>query len=62
MMNLYYRGHIVHQEIRSIRYTIYGRSPGRLVLATRGTVCEAMQWVDQRVERKEESLSRQSAW
>ena len=54
MMNLYYRGYIVHEDIRSICYTIYRRSPGHIELATRSTAREAMQWVDQHVALKEE--------
>ncbi len=45
-MNIFYRGYVIHEDIRSICYTIYGRRPGRRELYTRGTAREAMQWID----------------
>ena len=45
-MNLFYRGYIIHQEFRSICYTIFGRRPERVELAACATSREAMQWVD----------------
>jgi hypothetical protein len=52
MMNLYYRGHMVHQDIRSICYTVYGCRPDRIELAIQGTAVEAMQWIDQHIQRE----------
>ncbi len=52
MMNLYYRGYVIHEEIRSICYTVFGRRPNRLELANSGTAREAMRWVDGRVAKK----------
>jgi hypothetical protein len=52
MMNLYYRGYVIHQDIRAICYTVFGRRPHRLELANSGTVREAMRWVDGRVAKK----------
>ena len=46
-MNIFYRGYLIHENIRSICYTIYGRRPSRHELDTLGSVIEAMQWVDQ---------------
>jgi hypothetical protein len=48
-MNLYYRGYLIHEEIRSIYYTIYGTRPERRELASAGTSRRAMEWVDGRV-------------
>ena len=45
-MNIFYRGYVIHEDIRSICYTIYGRRPGRWELYTRGTSTEAMQSID----------------
>ena len=45
-MNIYYRGYVIHEDIRSICYTIYGARPHRTELATAGTSREAMQWID----------------
>lgn len=48
-MNIYYRGYVIHEDIRSICYTVYGRRPRRVELATCGTAREALQWVDHQV-------------
>ena len=48
-MNIFYRGYVIHEDIRAICYTIYtiyGRRPGRQALDAQGTAMEAMQWVD----------------
>ena len=52
MMNLYYRGYVIHEEIRTICYIVFGRRPHRLELASSGTAKEAMRWVDGRVAKK----------
>ena len=49
-MNIFYRGYVIHEDIRAICYTIYGRRPGRQELDARGTAMEAMQWVDRDLE------------
>ena len=46
MLNLFYRGYVIHEDIRSICYTIYGAKPDRAEMRSRGTVMEAMKWVD----------------
>ena len=46
MMNLFYRGYVIHEDIRSICYTIYGAKPLRAEIGSRGTTLEAMRWVD----------------
>ena len=51
-MNIYYRGHVIHEDIRSICYTIYGTRPHRIELAIATTSAEAMQWIDQQVARR----------
>ena len=45
-MNIFYRGYLIHEDIRAICYSIYGRRPDRQELEARGTAMEAMQWVD----------------
>ena len=52
MVNLYYRGYVIHEEIRTICYIVFGRRPHRLELASSGTAKEAMRWVDGRVARR----------
>ncbi len=46
MMNLFYRGYVIHEDIPFICYTIYGAKPHRAELRSRGTALEAMRWVD----------------
>ena len=46
MLNLFYRGYVIHEDIRSICYTVYGAKPDRAEMRSRGTVMEAMKWVD----------------
>ena len=48
-MNIFYRGYVIHEDIRAICYTIYGRRPDRRELDARCTATEAMQWVDRDV-------------
>ena len=48
-MNIFYRGYVIHQDIRAVCCTIFGRRPQRLELAARGTTVEAMHWVDRHV-------------
>ena len=48
-MNIFYRGYVIHEDIRAICYTIYGRRPDRQELDARCTAMEAMQWVDRDV-------------
>ena len=56
MMNLFYRGYVVHQDIRAICYTIFGCRPHRIELGRSGTVLEAMRWVDRHVARRSAAL------
>jgi hypothetical protein len=51
-MNIYYRGYVIHEDICSICYTIYGARPHRTELATAGTSGEAMQWIDRDIARR----------
>ena len=51
MMNLYYRGYLIHEDIRAICYTILGRRPGRIEVGSSGTAMEAMRWVDRDTAR-----------
>ena len=52
MMNLFYRGYVIHEDMRSICYTIYGGKPQRAELGSRGTTLEAMKWVDRDLARR----------
>lgn len=52
MINLYYRGYVIREEIRSICYTIFGCRPDREEITSRGSALEAMRWVDRDVSRK----------
>lgn len=58
-MNLFYRGYVIHQDIPSICYTVFGRRPERVELAACGTSREAMQWVDLHEIRREPSPTQQ---
>jgi hypothetical protein len=53
MMNLYYRGYVIHEEIRTICYIVFGGRPNRPELASSGTAKEAMRWIDRHVVKKE---------
>lgn len=56
-MNIYYRGYIIHENIRRIHYTIYGTRPHRIELASAGNSREAMRWVDRQIaENRVDSL------
>lgn len=48
-MNIYYRGYMIHEDIRRIHYTIYGVRPDRREMVSLGDSREAMQWVDQHI-------------
>lgn len=56
-MNIYYRGYVIHEDIRHIHYTIYGERPQRREVARAGDSREAMRWIDQQfTARGKESL------
>lgn len=56
-MNIYYRGFVIHEDIRHIHYTIYGERPHRREIARAGDSREAMRWIDgQMATRDRESL------
>ena len=48
-MNIFYRGYLIHEEIRAICCTVLGRRPDRRELATCNNTMAAMQWVDRQV-------------
>jgi hypothetical protein len=50
--NLYYRGYLIHEDIRSLHYTIYGTRPERRQVAGAATSRQAMEWVDGRVAQQ----------
>ena len=52
-MNIYYRGYLIHEDIRSIYYTVYGVRPDRAELTGVGTSRKAMEWIDRRIADRE---------
>lgn len=48
-MNIYYRGFIIHEDIRHIHYTIYGVRPHRREMTCVGDSREAMRWIDRQI-------------
>ena len=56
-MNIFYRGHVIHEEIRSICSTVYGRRPLRRELAACDSTMAAMQWVDRLVATEETTVA-----
>ena len=52
-MNIYYRGYLIHEDIRSICYTVYGVRPDRAELIGAGTSREAMEWIDRQIAEPE---------
>ncbi len=51
MMNLFYRGYVIHEDIPCICYTIYGKCPERTELASRVSALESMHWIDKEIVR-----------
>ena len=47
--NIFYRGYVIHEEIKAISYTIYGERPVRSEIARVGSFTGAMELVDQQV-------------
>ena len=52
-MKIYYRGYVIHEEIRSISYSVYGRRPERAELTAKSTSREAMEWIDGNARRND---------
>ena len=48
-MNIFYRGYVIHEEIRAICCNVLGRRPVRSQLATCDNTMAAMQWVDRQI-------------
>ena len=48
-MNIFYRGYVIHEEIRAICCNVFGRRPVRTELASCDNTMAAMQWVDRQV-------------
>ena len=53
IMKIYYRGYVIHEEIRSISYSVYGERPKRAELTAKSTSREAMEWIDGNMRRNE---------
>ena len=47
--NIFYRGYVIHEEIKAISYTIYGERPVRSKIARVGSFIQAMELIDQQV-------------
>ena len=56
-MNIFYRSYLIHEEIRSICCTVFGRRPIRTELATCENTMAAMQWVDRQVAGGEAAVA-----
>lgn len=48
-MNIYYRGYVIHEHIKSVYYTIYGMRPDRRELESAITSRQAMEKIDRRI-------------
>ena len=56
--NVYYRGYVIHEGIKTIYYTIYGKRPNRIELAYVSSFVEAMKWIDREInEMQSETFS-----
>ena len=51
-MTIYYRGYVIHEEIRSISYSIHGLRPQRTELTAKSSSREAMEWIDGNLKRE----------
>ena len=47
--NIFYRGYVIHEGIKSLFYTIYGPRPQRWELAQAGTFRQSMEWIDRHI-------------
>ena len=56
-MNIFYRGYLIHEEIRPICCTVFGRRPLRRELAACDSSMAAMQWVDRQVATGEPAVA-----
>ncbi len=52
-MKIYYRGYLIHEEIRSISYSVYGQRPERTELTAKSSSSAAMKWIDANVKRND---------
>ena len=52
MKNLFYRGYLIHEDIPSICYTVFGYRPERTEVGSRSTALEAMRLVDGQASRR----------
>lgn len=52
MINLYYRGYVIHEDIPSVCYTIFGRRPHRTEVGSSVTPKDAMGWVDRNLVQR----------
>ena len=56
MMNLFYRGYVIHEDVHAMCYTIFDRRPDRLELVIAGDSGEAMTWIDRHVHLKQDDV------
>ena len=59
-MNIFYRGYLIHEEIRAICCTVFGRRPVRRELASCDSTMAAMRWVDRQVATGEAAIPESS--
>jgi tRNA A37 N6-isopentenylltransferase MiaA len=48
-MNIFYRGYLIHEEIKQICYAIYGTNPERNEMHNCIGFTEAMRWIDEQI-------------
>ena len=58
-MNIFYRGYLIHEEIRAIYCTVLGRRPVRRELATCDNTMAALQLVDRQIAAGEAAVAGQ---
>ena len=51
-MNIYYRGYVIHEDIKSVYYTIYGMRPDRQEIDRAGTSRQAMERIDRLIAKQ----------
>ena len=56
-MNIFYRGYLIHEEIRAICCTVFGRRPVRRELVTYDNTMAAMLWVDRQIAAAEAAVA-----
>ena len=56
-MNIFYRGYLIHEGIRAICCTVFGRRPVRRELSSCDSTMAAMRWVDRLIARGQAAVA-----